>query len=59
MQVAVSMFDIRRQIDLDQHIDGQALAGFLDEGDLELSEDLASGPVAAEEVLGTDRIQGA
>jgi hypothetical protein len=57
MQVSVSVFDIRRQIDFDQDVDGQALAGFLDEWDLELPEDLASGTVAAEEVRGADLVQ--
>lgn len=57
MQVSVSMFDIRRQIDFDQDVDGQALAGFLDEWDLELPEDLASGTVAAEEVRGADLVR--
>ena len=50
------MFYVRRQVDLDQDVYGQALAGFLDEGDLELAEDLAAGAVAAEKVLGADLV---
>ena len=57
VEVAVAMLDVRRQVNSDKDVDGQALAGFLNEWDFELSEDLASGTVAAEQVLGPDLVR--
>jgi hypothetical protein len=57
VQVAHSVLDHMSQIDLDQDIDGETLAGLLDQRDLQLSQHLTPRAIAAEEVLGADLVE--
>ena len=56
VQIAVTVLDIGSQVDSDEDVDSQALARFLDQWYLELSENLAPGTITAEEVLGADLV---
>lgn len=58
MEISFSGFDIVTQIHLDQHVQRQSLTGFLDQGNLQLSQNLASCPITTKQVLGSDEIFG-
>jgi hypothetical protein len=54
VQIANAVLDEVAQVCLDETVDREALAGLLDERDLELSDDLGACAIAAKEILGLD-----
>lgn len=54
MQVAFAGVDEVGEVDFDEDIEGETLAGFLHQRDVELPHDLAAAAVCAEEVFGSD-----
>jgi len=56
VQIADAMLDEVAQVCLDETVDREALAGLLDERDLELSDDLGACAIAAEEILRLDSV---
>lgn len=56
MQISHSVFHMFTQICLNKHVDCQSLAWFLDQWNLQLSENLASSPITTIEIFRADSI---
>ena len=57
MEISCAGFHVFRQICFEVEVDGEALARFSLEGDVELTHHLALAAVAAEEVFGLDLVR--
>jgi hypothetical protein len=56
MDISHAGLDVLGQVDVDENVECQALAGLPQQRDIELSHDRGSGAFAAEEVFGGDLI---